>query len=281
MLIRINDKAVDITLENEKTAGEVVASIEQWLACGGHRLSGISIDGHIANPSTIDNFFLKEIDKIKTLDLYTSTLSELTAESLLDLMADIKDFEVLGFEEKKEFYQNWKESAQANFVNEQMPDLYSVFINLFSANGINSHAVFSMIEERLREVKEPLSEFSNIAPVLEDTCTRLENLALDIQTGKDSHASQTIQLFSGICEKILRISNQLKIQGYLSNDEKQFSKVMGEFGNLIKELLSAYEKHDTILVGDIAEYEAAPKLKELYSAIINSSQKSIQTQEIK
>jgi hypothetical protein len=281
MQIRINNQAADITLENEKTAGEVIRNIEQWLASGGHRLSGISIDGQQALPSTLDSFFLKEIENIKTLDLYTSTMSELTAESLLNLMADIKDFQTLNYEEKKNFYQNWKESAQANFICEQMPDLYNFFVNSFSGSDVNTQVVFSMTEERLREVKEPQAEFLKLQPILDEICVRLENLALDIQTGKDARAAQTIQLFTGVSEKIFRILRQLEIQGYLSDGEKQFSGVIGEFGNLLKELLEAYEKHDTILVGDLAEYEAAPKLKELYSAIINNSNKSVQTQEIK
>jgi hypothetical protein len=163
-----------------------------------------------------------------------------------------------------------------------MQDLFNVYVNLFSDSGINSRDVFSMTEERLREVKEPFAEISNIAPMLEETCSRLENLALDIQTGKDSRAAQTLQLFSGFAEKIFRIIKQLEIQGYFSDKgEKPFTAVIGEFGNLIKELLEAYEKHDTILVGDLAEYEAAPKLKELYSVIMNNSRKSIQTQVIK
>jgi hypothetical protein len=277
MQIRINDQTADITLENEKTAGEVIANIEQWLASGGHRLSGISIDGQVALTSMLDDFFSRKIDDIKILDLYTSTVSELTAESLLNLLADIKYFESLDYEEKKTFYQNWKESAQANFICDKIPDLYNVFVNSFSGGDINLRSVSSMTEERLREIKDPLSEFSNIQPLLEETCSRLENLALDIQTGKDSRAAQTIQLFSGISEKILRILGQLDIQGYLSEQEP-FSGIIGDFGNLVNELLSAYEKHDTVLVGDIAEYEAAPKLRELYSAIIKNSRKPVQEQ---
>jgi molybdopterin converting factor small subunit len=275
MQIRINDQTADVTLENEKTVGEIIANIEQWLAASGHRLSGISIDGNSIHPSGLGDFFLKEIDSIKTLDLYTSAICELMAESLFNLLADIKDFETLGFEEKKIFFQNWKESAQANFISEQMPDLYSLFVNSFSGNDKDLGAVFSITEERLREVKEPLSEFLKLQPLLEDTCTRLENLALDIQTGKDSHAAQTLQLFSGISEKIFRILNQLEIQRYLP-DQAPFSKLIGEFGGQVKELLEAYEKNDTILVGDIGEYEAAPKLKELYFAILNNSRKSKQ-----
>ena len=57
MQIRINDRIADVTLENEKTVGEIIANIEQWLASGGHRLSGISIDGNSVHPSGLDDFF--------------------------------------------------------------------------------------------------------------------------------------------------------------------------------------------------------------------------------
>jgi len=162
-----------------------------------------------------------------------------------------------------------------------MPDLYSAFINSFQKNEINPRVVISMTEERLREIKEPMNEFAKIQPLLEETCERLVNLALDIQTGKDSRASQTIQLFSGISEKIIRIVKQFGIQGFISNDtngEKPLTLIMGEFGELINELSAAYERHDTVLVGDIAEYEAAPKLQELYSSIMKKSRQPAQAE---
>ena len=278
MDININGHAADVTLENEKTVGEVMASLDQWLAASGHRLSGISIDGQTAHTSLLDDFFSREINSVNKLDLYTSSLAELTAESLLNILYDIKEFEKLGFEEKKNFFSDWKKSAQANFIAEQIPDLYNIFTNSFSGGDINPGSLFSITEERLREVKDPMAEYLNIRPLLEDTCTRLSNLALDIQTGKDAQAARSIQLFSGVSEKILRIIRHLDMQGYLyngANGEKPFIKVIGEFGSLIKELLDAYERHDTVLAGDLAEYEAVPKIQELYNAIIkNCSQKT-------
>jgi hypothetical protein len=42
---------------------------------------------------------------------------------------------------------------------------------------------------------------------------------------------------------------------------------MEEFGAALKELLAAYEVRDAVLVGDLAEYELAPRLRGLYAAI--------------
>jgi len=276
MEIKINGHEADIALDNEKTIGDIIAGLDQWLAGSGHRLSGLSVDGHAADASRLDDFFSREIKTVKVLEIYTSSLAELAAESLLSLLADVQEYENLNFEDKNQFLENWKEKAQALFIKEQMPELYSIFVSSFTGQ-INPRVVFSITEERLREVKEPLPEFSNLRPLLEETYSRLTDLALDIQTGKEGRAAQTIQIFSNVAEKILRILRQFDIQGYLSrntNDDKSFDIIIDEFGNLVKNLLEAYEKHDTVLVGDIAEYEASPKLKELYTAITKNIRQS-------
>jgi hypothetical protein len=274
MDIRINGQAADVTIDHEKTVGEIMAGLQEWLAGLGHRLSGLSIDGQAANPSSLEDFFLREIKNIKVLDIFTSSMAELYAESLLNLLEDIKEFKSLEFNKKNDYLNNWKEKPQALFVLEQMSDLYSFIENLFSGGNFDADTVYSITEERFREVKDPLLELTKLEPLVNEICTLLVDLPLDIQTGKDSKAAQTIQIFSGIAEKILRILWQLDIQGYLTiktDDEKSFTQIVYEFGNLTKELLTAYEKNDTVLVGDIAEYEASVKLQELYKDILKNS----------
>jgi hypothetical protein len=283
MEITINGQAADIAPDNEKTVGEIIAGLEQWLSNIGQRLSGMSINNKLVPSSAFEEIFKKDISSVNVLDIKTISLAELFLESLLNLHADIEEFENLKFDEKREILKNWKKRPQALFTLEQMPDIYDIYVNLFSGGDINTKFVFSVIEERLREVKEPLSELKNLKPLLDEICTKLVNLALDIQTGKDAQAAKTIQVFSGISEKILRTVSQLDIQGILSQETEEkeaFSGKINEFGKLIKELLEAYEKHDTVLVGDLAEYEVSPKLQELYSAIMNNS-RQVQQQEEK
>jgi hypothetical protein len=279
MEITINGQTADISLDNEKTVGEIMAGLEQWLANAGQRLSGLSINNVPVPSSAFEEILKKDAAAVNLLDIKTISLAELFLESLVNLHADIEEFESLKFDEKPEFLKSWKERPQALFTLEQMPDLYNISVNLFSAGDINKTFVFSVIEERLREVKEPLQELNNLKALLDETCTKLANLALDIQTGKDAQAAKTIQVFSGLSEKILRTVKQLDIQGILPQEKGEreaFSVIINEFGKIIKELLEAYEKHDTVLVGDLAEYEASPKLQELYSAIINNSRQAQQ-----
>jgi len=282
MEITINGRTADIVPDNEKTVGEIMAGLEQWLADSGQRFSGLSINNAPVLSSAFEEIFKKDIETVNKLDIKTISLAQLFLESLLNLHADIEEFESLKFDDKREFLKIWKEKPQALFTLDQMPDLYDIYANLFSGGDINAKFVSSVTEERLREVKEPLQELYNLKSLTEETCTKLTDLALDIQTGKDARAAGTIQVFSGLSEKILRIVKQLEIQGALSQEPEEkeaFSGTINEFGKTIKELLEAYERHDTVLIGDIAEYEASPKLQELYSAITNNSRSARQEKE--
>jgi len=266
MEIKINGKTADITIDDEKTVAQVMAGVDKWLAGSGHRLSGLVIDKEAADLSSLENIFAKEIDTINTLDILTMSITDLAVTSLVNLLADIDEFEELPFDGRNIFFTSWKERPQALFILEQMPDLFPFFENTFLNGAFSVQTLRSITEERLREIQTPVDEFSNLRPLLEETCARLTDLPLDIQTGKDARAAQTIQIFSGITEKIFRVYRQLEIQGYIPQDaaEKELTGQICEFNGFVKELLFAYESNDTVLVGDLAEYEIAPRLQKIY-----------------
>jgi len=273
MVIKINEKALDISLENENTLGDVLAGLDQWLSNSGHRISEIIIDGQEMSSSMLEEAFQRDIKTIKSLDINTNVIAELWAASLLNLIEDIKEFEKSEFEEKAKYFEKWQETVTARFISAEMPELFAFCANAFSGSDVTPQTLLSITQEIQREVTDPKNELTNMEPVLNEICTRLTDLPLDIQTGKDARAAQTIQIFSAITEKIFRIFKQLGTQGYLSGDtdeEAALCELMTGFADVLRDLLEAYEKSDSVLVGDLAEYEAAPKIKELYNAILEN-----------
>jgi len=280
MEIRLNDKILDASLDNEKTIGEVLTVMEQWLSSSGHILSGISVDGVPVKASEIEETFKRDITSVKCIDVQTNPISELTASSLITLLDDINEFEKLKFEDKTNYFNRWKETACGRFISKEISDLFELCVRTFSNGDMTPQSLSSVAEEMLREVTEPVKEFGDIEPVLNEICEMLVDLPLDIQTGKDMKAARTIQLFTAVTEKIYRIFYQMDIQGYINNGQKannnlpqsfpnkeQIIRQITEFTDVLKELLEAYEKNDSVLVGDLAEYEASVKIKELYTAI--------------
>ena len=265
MEIRINGQIADIVLDSEKTVGEILAALEQWLANSGHRLSGLVLNGEAANAGSLEAAFAHDINIVKTLDIFTSSLAELAAQSLVQIYRDIEEYESLGFDGRQNFYENWSESPQARFITEQMPDLFTLCGRTFSGGDLSPQVLRAITEERLREMDNPAGEFASLEPLVNEVCGRLEDLPLDIQTGKDGQAAQTVQIFSSVAEKIFRIFNVLKA----GREQTGLSGNISEFGTVVKEMMTAYQQHDTVMVGDLAEYELAPRLRMLYTAIQN------------
>ncbi|MCL2180111.1 MAG: hypothetical protein FWB83_03200 [Treponema sp.] len=273
MEIKVNGQPLDFTLEKEETVGEVLAGIEVWLTGSGNRITEISIDGKIVTSSMVEDVFPMKINTINCLDIHTDIIANLAAASLTNLLDDINIFEKMDFSEKKNFFSSWKESSCARFIYTEYLDLFTSCVNTFSFKNTDPSSLRAVTEERLREIREPVNEFQKIEPVLNEICQRLVDLPLDIQTGKDKYAAQTIQLFSAVTEKIIRIFRQIDIQGYIeaaSGQKERIVNLINEFSVIMKELLESYEKNDSVLVGDCAEYEASPGLKKIYTAILES-----------
>jgi len=277
MEISINGKKADIILEGEKTAGDVLSGLELWLANSdprynnGFRLSGLVIDGEKAGADSISAFFDRDISSITSLDIIITSISELVAEALMDVCSSIDKFKDLDYNAKLGFGENWKTGPAAALLLEQSPELYRLITGTFSGEGAGAGDLTAIIEERLRELENPSKELKGMEQLVNEISLRLEDLSLDIQTGKDKKAVETVHYFSGIAEKVFRLYNSLKNSGFPVEEIRvtdiPVSVYMGEFNNTLKELLQAYEYNDLVLIGDIAEYELAPRLRSLYAAL--------------
>ncbi|GHV77396.1 hypothetical protein AGMMS49942_22170 [Spirochaetia bacterium] len=271
MKITIDGKPADIILEKEKNLGELLGGIGDWLAGAGYSQSGLWINGESLGASSLNDAFSLGLDTIETLDIETSSLPLLMMEALVDTRQRVTAYCSASFEEQRRIGQAWEESPSASFLAERMPDMFDCIARSFRGEGLAAQSLVPLVEERLRELQDPLPELGGMESLVEGTAKRLEDLPLDIQTGKDGRAAETVQLFSNIAEKLFRIFSLLKLEGLitdtLSIDTLSCGAFIDDFSAALKELLAAYEVKDTVLVGDLAEYELAPRLRAFYSAI--------------
>jgi hypothetical protein len=279
MKIRINGAITDIQLETEKTVGEVLSALDAWITGTGHRLSGIGVDGITVDADSMEACFCKPVDIIDTLDINTNSVVELFAEALLFVQKDINVYEAAGFVEKNQFNEQWKKSPQALLIAEQNQDLFAQIAKTFSGEGFGVQALRMLIDEYLRELQNPADEIDSIQALVASVCTRLEDLPLDVQTGKDAKAAETVNIFTGITEKVFRVFKVLKLEGLpideITVGDMPIATNITEFNTALREMLTAYEQHDTVLLGDIAEYEMAPRLRSLYTAILDATKSAI------
>jgi hypothetical protein len=136
MIISINGKTADITLEKEKNIGDVLAGLEDWLRGSGYCLSGIEVDGEKADALSVGSLFEKELANIEKLNIITSSWAELSGEALLDLFGNLADYETAAFEDRGRLKNDWETSAGAQLLREQIPDIYEFAEKTFSGLGL-------------------------------------------------------------------------------------------------------------------------------------------------
>jgi hypothetical protein len=271
MVISINGKQADIVLENEKTVGDLLLGIENWIQGTGNRLSGLVIDGTKINAAQLQQAMENELHDIKTIDISISAWEELAIEALADLKETCNYYNKASFEEYAEIKKNWEESAAAAFLSVEINDLHELAGLCFAGEGISAGSLLFVTDERIRELENPAKELETIELPVSEIVRRMEELPLDVQTGKDRKAAETIQLFTQMGEKLFRLLRLLKLQkpGFesLTVDGSEIKVFLSDFSDALGELSSAYKNQDMVLIGDSAEYEMAPRLSKLYTAI--------------
>ncbi|MDR2374861.1 MAG: hypothetical protein LBD96_00310 [Treponema sp.] len=271
MNITIDGKLADITLEQEKTIGDVLSALENWLRGSGYRLSGIRVNGETVGEATLDHFFNRDISTVQTLDLQTSSWAEHAIQSIVSLYGMLERLEKSAYTEREALRAEWTALPGARFLRAELPELGAMAEQSFAGEGAAPGELRSILEERLRELENPRGELAASESLIEALAGRLEELPLDIQTGKDRRAAETMSLFSTIAEKLVRLFNLLKIEGLfpenITIEGVPVVDYIGKFDSILKDLIRAYEERDTVLVGDLAEYELAPRLLQFYTAI--------------
>ncbi|MDR3116133.1 MAG: hypothetical protein LBU25_11520 [Treponema sp.] len=270
MDIFINEQPAGITLESEKTLGDVLAGIETWLGGSENRISGLRINGSIITGEFLAEVFVQDLKDIERLDITISTVPQLALEALCHSQELLRAYENRSFEDRHGIQNEWEASPAAHFLSEQIPDIYALLQKAFSGEMLLPE-MYTLLDERIRELVDPRTEFHHASTLISGIAARLEDLPLDIQTGKDRRAAETVRLFSHTAEKLFRLLKLLKVQGLaletLSIDTLPFYEFIGEFSATLKELLAAYTAQDVVLIGDLAEYELSPRLLKLYTTV--------------
>jgi hypothetical protein len=149
------------------------------------------------------------------------------------------------------------------------PETYSDAGRPSAGDGISASLILSLIDERIREIGDPVGEFVRIGSLVAGIGERLEELPLDIQTGKDGRAVETVTLFSNAAEKLFRLHFIFQSRGKFIDtiNSVPVNDFFEDFNTALKELLAAFTGKDSVLVGDLAEYELAPRLRAFYAAL--------------
>lgn len=198
MELFVNNEKLDITLESEKTVGDVLASFEKIAAENSGTTVGIKINGEEIPASDFDDACLMGLEKVSKLELTVIFL-----ESLKTAFKDI-----------------------SRFSKDISNEILNVPVLLQSSKDTEANTIIA----------------------------RLADL-IDMICSGATYASLFPEFYSSI-----------KIEA-VEGGSHNLSEFFADLQPILHDFQDAMENKDSVLVGDLCEYEISPRLQNLSNAL--------------
>jgi hypothetical protein len=279
--LRIDGTAVEFELERERNLGDVLYSLDKWLDGHGLIISRVDIDG-----DSIGDDILKvkdrQLDSINCLDIRTERLSSFRQKTLAAACAwldGILDWASASGKDSRE--ELVKEglcilSSASGFLNPEEVSFLEMAQEVIK-NSSDGRAeatigrIAPIIRERLEECVSPRSSLGKAAAAFRRERESILNIPVWLQTGRDSEAMAAVTGFTETFSKILRLMPTLSESGLdasqLLIDGKPYADFFSDLNKVLNELMEAFGSRDTVLIGDLAEYEVLPRLDSIFEAL--------------
>ncbi len=301
MKIKINSSILDVTLEKEESLGEVIPQIKNWLLESGMHIKEVLKDGEplyientgswettaISSVNDLDITAINESEKyvedLQVVYQYTTMLLGAVETGNSKLIKDLlEDKELIAGSLDYLFASGIRKTHSTQFLK-VIEEAYSENDNADSQNTDNLKEYLKslsfLLQKRIEEVADPVRAMKTAALALKELIPDISEVSILLQTGKDQQAYSSVIAFIEISETLIRIFSILKETGLMDSanisvNGTSFDSFYSGFNEILKELAEAFDSSDTVLIGDLLEYEIVPKIDMLldFIALIEKKQ---------
>ena len=295
MEILINKEKIDFTLEKEKSLGEVVNAIENWLDNPNYKITSLKIDNKELSSTVKTKWQKTPLIDINKLDIQVQLPGDANIYNYEILISFLQSFlegiksnntEILEhcISEYSIIIKNLKFTFASSAILSKIIEIEKLLVGstpeiVFSwPNGVKEKAnilVNDIIQNliiRIREIANPIASLIKSIEGLQKSSIEIGEVSLLLQTGKDKKAMNYIISFSYHVERTLRLLSLLRKSDLIKLDELKINdnsieEFFNELNTILKELTEAFIANDSVLIGDLLEYEIAPRLENIASFI--------------
>ena len=265
MTIRINQIAVDFTLEKEKTFADLTESLQEWAATQELAIMGVLADGKALEPQ--DNLPLSDVQLVEVEAVPT------TERDLARMDVISQYFALLAQALER------NDQAMIGELHRDYPSIREALILLASSMVRRWEANLAVLDgpwadgQTLGEVCRNLANetgtlrwewqqpekalavtLSNLSRGLDE----LENLAVLFQKGQDKDGFALILRLFTLLEDLGR---RIPLAITKREERLDWEGLSGELQPFLKEAEDALSSGDYILLTDLLEYEVTPRLR--------------------
>jgi hypothetical protein len=287
--IQLNDQPLDVTIAETETLGEVVRDLESWLTGTDLVLYSVRHQDRELLSRPEEEWAAIPQGQVDTLRVTVRPVRELVALNLqtvneyLDLLtANLPPggetvppphSPAVVPQALLDGYPAMAESLAQHFPDSR-PALQALEALLRSPEGelqdpVGGQATAlierlrSRVSLRLGELADPQEALRMLAPSLDRCIEEISEVSILLQTGRNRQAMEVMTRFSEVSQDLIRvISRDL---GDCPVEGKALPEFYKELNGILAELIEAFRVRDSVLIGDLMEYEVAPRLQALRS----------------
>lgn len=281
MKILVNDEAIDFTLQGEKTLGEILPPLREWLGNSDFAISGLAVDEESIDLEDQQRWQELSLENIDTLSVTAKSVVQEQLEGVetaMEFLVLLRRIINAGDQERLA-----EALTEYNYLREALPSFLSsryeegvqmrdYFDELLDRTGAitgtlppegeprrellrGADSLISLLEARAREIVQPSEEFLSVARAVAGSLESLEEVPVLLQTGEGADAMRRLAGFTGLVERLVRLYPLWAAE----NNGKQAD--FEELNKILAELIQALGDEDSVLVGDLVEYEVVPKVE--------------------
>jgi hypothetical protein len=112
------------------------------------------------------------------------------------------------------------------------------------------------VQTRLDQATHPRDSLSRCAGLLRGSMGELKEVSLLLQMGRDKPAMDIVIRFTDIVQSLM------DILPFLAPDPER-ARLLSELTPVLRDLVAAFGSRDSVLIGDLLEYEVAPRMEKI------------------
>ncbi len=286
MEIKINKEKINFQLEDEKTLGDIINVIRNWIHSSGFVIISLALDDKEIKIEKRTDWQKTLIKGINCIDIKVNHVSELRVSNLETVIRYLEMFSdsILSGDKKmfKELLTGFPfmlESLSGNYIINSDTYSFSEIIRELSTDEIKNLTeekkeniikltdnIKNKVKDALREIRYPEDAIHEITGKLRTSASEISEVSILLQSGKDRQAMEYVVRFSDLTQRFFRIITALgdygKIEfGNLMIEGKTSMDFYHELRDILSQLLDAFTAQDSVLIGDLLEYEIAPRIE--------------------
>ena len=139
-----------------------------------------------------------------------------------------------------------------------------------AAKPLSENTKFEFSIVTINEIK---ASFAKLSELFNELANQMEGVPVALQSGKNLEVSESIKKLADSIDQFCHIATLASLfpETFTNTtmNGMNFKDSFADFSPILKDFEDALQNNDTVMLGDLSEYEICPRLKEISKALQN------------